>query len=128
MPDQKPSPWWSPDRLADRRPFLLARNRITTALRADFAARDFVEVETPALQVSPGNEAHLHAFATEVIDISGGRDPLYLRTSPEFAAKKLLRPANRDCSSWPGCGATARAARCMRPSSPCSNGIRRTCR
>ncbi|WP_309606261.1 EF-P lysine aminoacylase EpmA [Phenylobacterium sp.] len=90
MPGQTPSPWWTPDRHADRRPFLLARNRITAALRADFAARDFVEVETPALQVSPGNEAHLQAFATEAVDIAGGREPLYLRTSPEFAAKKLL--------------------------------------
>ncbi len=68
----------------------MARNRITAAVRGWFEARDFVEVETPALQVSPGNEAHLHAFATEAIDLSGGRAPLYLRTSPEFAAKKLL--------------------------------------
>ena len=74
----------------DRRPFLLARNRITTAVLDWFAARDFVEVETPALQVSPGNEAHLHAFATEALSLSGERAPLYLRTSPEFAAKKLL--------------------------------------
>lgn len=49
-----------------------------------------MEVETPALQVSPGNEAHLHAFATEALDLSGGRAPLFLRTSPEFTAKKLL--------------------------------------
>ncbi|WP_372786148.1 EF-P lysine aminoacylase EpmA [Phenylobacterium sp.] len=90
MPELQPSPWWSPDRHADRRPFLIARNRITTAVRAWFEARDFVEVETPALQVSPGNEAHLHAFATEAIGPGGGRSPLYLRTSPEFAAKKLL--------------------------------------
>jgi lysyl-tRNA synthetase class 2 len=90
VPDQSPSPWWTPERHADRRPFLLARNRITAAVRAWFTARDFVEVETPALQVSPGNEAHLHAFATEAIDLSGVRAPLYLRTSPEFAAKKLL--------------------------------------
>ena len=90
MPDQTPSPWWTPERHADRRPFLLARNRITAAVREWFAARDFVEVETPALQVSPGNEAHLHAFATQAIDLSGVRAPLYLRTSPEFAAKKLL--------------------------------------
>jgi lysyl-tRNA synthetase class 2 len=68
----------------------LGRNRITAAVRAWFAARDFVEVETPALQVSPGNEAHLHAFATEAVGIAGERSPLYLRTSPEFAAKKLL--------------------------------------
>ena len=90
MPEQTPSPWWTPDRHADRRPFLLARSRITAAVRNWFGDRDFVEVETPALQVSPGNEAHLHAFATEAIGISGDRAPLYLRTSPEFAAKKLL--------------------------------------
>lgn len=90
MPDQTSSPWWTPDRHADRRPFLLARNRITSAIRAWFEARDFVQVETPALQVSPGNEAHLHAFATEAIGLGGHRAPLYLRTSPEFAAKKLL--------------------------------------
>jgi len=61
-----------------------------SAIRAWFAGRDFVEVETPALQVSPGNEAHLHAFATEAITPAGERNPLYLRTSPEFAAKILL--------------------------------------
>jgi lysyl-tRNA synthetase class 2 len=69
---------------------LLARNRVTAALRAWFTAQDFVEVETTALQVSPGNETHLHAFATEFIGPGGERPPLYLRTSPEFACKKLL--------------------------------------
>ena len=90
MPEHEPSPWWSPDRHADRRPFLRARGRIVRAIRAWFEARDFVEVEPPAVQVSPGNEAHLHAFATEAVGIAGDRQPLYLRTSPEFAAKKLL--------------------------------------
>jgi len=66
------------------------RNRILAAFRAWFAARDFVEAETACLQVSPGNEAHLSAFATEVIGASGARTPLYLHTSPEFACKKLL--------------------------------------
>jgi lysyl-tRNA synthetase class 2 len=68
----------------------VARSRIVRAVRGWFEAQDFVEVETPALQVSPGNEAHLHAFATEAITPSGARRPLYLRTSPEFAAKSLL--------------------------------------
>ncbi|CAN7458307.1 EF-P lysine aminoacylase EpmA [Rhizobium sp. LjRoot30] len=86
----KPSPWWIPAVHADRRPFLMARNRIRVALAGYFAARDFVEVDTATLQVSPGNEAHLHAFATEGITTSGGRAPLYLHTSPEFACKKLL--------------------------------------
>jgi lysyl-tRNA synthetase class 2 len=84
------SPWWAPDVYADRRPFLIGRARITAALRTWFAARDFVEVETAILQVSPGNEAHLHAFSTELIGVDGQRSPLYLHTSPEFAAKKLL--------------------------------------
>jgi len=47
-------------------------------------------VETPALQTSPGNEAHLHAFATEAVGPEGARHPLFLHTSPEFTCKKLL--------------------------------------
>jgi len=58
------SPFWAPHVHADRRPILLARGRIVAALRAWFAGQDFVEVDTSALQVSPGNEIHLHAFAT----------------------------------------------------------------
>ena len=69
---------------------MLARGRIAAALRTWFAARDFIEVETAALQVSPGNETHLHAFATELIGPDTERHALYLRTSPEFACKKLL--------------------------------------
>lgn len=84
------SPWWSPDRRADRRPRLEARGRIRRAFRAWFEARGFTEVEAAALQVSPGNEAHLHAFATEALSLQGGASPLYLHTSPEFACKKLL--------------------------------------
>lgn len=83
-------PWWHPDKHADRRPFLIARGRIKAALRRWFEDRGFVEVETSALQVSPGNEAHLHAFATEFRTEAGRSTPLYLHTSPEFACKKLL--------------------------------------
>ncbi|MEE1656366.1 EF-P lysine aminoacylase EpmA [Microvirga sp. CF3062] len=85
-----PSPWWTPHVHADRRPFLMGRNRIQAALRGFFAERDFVEVDTATLQTSPGNEAHLHAFVTEAIGLDGSRTPLYLHTSPEFACKKLL--------------------------------------
>ena len=86
----KSPPFWLPGVHAARRPHLLGRSRIATAMRAWFAARDFIEVETAALQVSPGNEIHLHAFATDLIGPGGERAPLYLRTSPEFACKKLL--------------------------------------
>jgi lysyl-tRNA synthetase class 2 len=89
------SPWWRPENHADRRPFLLARNRIKAAFRAWFEARDFLEVETAALQVSPGNEAHLHAFETAALTLSGEAAPLYLHTSPEFSCKKLLAAGER---------------------------------
>ena len=85
-----PSPWWDRDVYADRRPFMLARGRIMAALRDWFRRRGFLEVETPALQVSPGNEVHLHAFATELVSPGGQHARLYLHTSPEFACKKLL--------------------------------------
>jgi lysyl-tRNA synthetase class 2 len=86
----QPSPWWSASRHADRRPFLQARTAIIRALRAWFEEQGFAEVETGILQVSPGNEIHLHAPRTELIRADGTRAPRYLRTSPEFAAKKLL--------------------------------------
>jgi lysyl-tRNA synthetase class 2 len=84
------SPWWDRGVYADRRPFLLARNRILSVFRDWFRQRGFVEVETPVLQVSPGNEVHLHAFATELTAPDGTPTPLYLHTSPEFTCKKLL--------------------------------------
>lgn len=84
------SRWWMPHRHADRRPHLLARGRIKAATLAWFASAGFTEVECAILQPSPGNETHLSAFATERIDPDGARAPLYLHTSPEFAAKKLL--------------------------------------
>jgi lysyl-tRNA synthetase class 2 len=84
------SRWWSPARHRDRRPFLAARNAITKAIRAWFDEQGFVEVETGILQVSPGNEIHLHAPRTELRDSAGQGVTRYLRTSPEFAAKKLL--------------------------------------
>ena len=84
------SPWWSPHVHADRRHLLLTRNRIQAALRGWFAEAGFTEVDTAALQVSPGNEAHLHGFATTAIGNDGQSRPAYLHTSPEFAMKKLL--------------------------------------
>jgi lysyl-tRNA synthetase class 2 len=73
-----------------RRPGLLLRNRIHGAIREYLAEQDFIEADCGALQVSPGNEAHLHAFATTLIDDSGTSHRRYLHTSPEFACKKLL--------------------------------------
>ena len=84
------TPWWDAARHADRRPALLARNRIQAAIRSWFSGQDFIEVDPCALQASPGNEAHLHGFATSAIGNDGVAHPMFLHTSPEFAMKKLL--------------------------------------
>jgi lysyl-tRNA synthetase class 2 len=84
------SPWWSSSRHRDRRPFLAARSAVTKAIRAWFDEQGFAEIETGILQISPGNETHLHAPRTELRDSAGKPFTRYLRTSPEFAAKKLL--------------------------------------
>jgi elongation factor P--(R)-beta-lysine ligase len=82
--------WWQPERFAEKRGKLEARARILAAIRGFFAARGFAEVDTPALQVSPGLEPHLQAFATVLEEPGEGPRPRYLHTSPEFAMKKLL--------------------------------------
>jgi elongation factor P--(R)-beta-lysine ligase len=82
--------WWQPERFAVRRPFLEARARIVKALRRWFDAAGFIEVDTPALQISPGLEPHLKAFATWLETPEGEKRLRYLHTSPEFTMKKLL--------------------------------------
>jgi lysyl-tRNA synthetase class 2 len=90
MPGVSP-PWWHPERYAARRPLLIRRNRVIAAIREYFAQEGFVEVETPALQVSPGIEPYLkrlhHADRRRA---RGGKGVLHLHTSPEYAMKKLL--------------------------------------
>ncbi|QEE22731.1 EF-P lysine aminoacylase GenX [Youhaiella tibetensis] len=93
------SPWWTPSVHEDRRPILLARNRIEAAIRAYFAAHEFILVDPPGLQRSPGNETHLHAFATSAIGNDGLGETLYLHTSPEFSMKKLLAAGERRIAS-----------------------------
>ncbi len=87
-----PTPWWHPEQMAKRRPALEARRAAVKAVRAYFQAEGFLEVETPALQVSPGIERHIHAFKTTLVAQEGLEPPKvrYLHTSPEFAMKKLL--------------------------------------
>ncbi|WP_084570736.1 EF-P lysine aminoacylase EpmA [Methylosinus sp. PW1] len=84
------SPWWARDVYADRKPFLKARARIAAALRQFFSTQGFAEVETAALQLSPGNETHISAFGVDLVSDAGEASRLYLHTSPEFSCKKLL--------------------------------------
>lgn len=77
----RPAPHSPDPRPSDRAPFLTARHAVVGAARTWFAAEGFVEVETPCLVAAPGAEVHLNAYQV------GDR---YLRTSPEFAHKRLL--------------------------------------
>jgi lysyl-tRNA synthetase class 2 len=82
---------WEAKSIALRMNFLIARGHMVTAMRSFFANRDFIEVETPSLQVSPGMEPHLKAFSTRLEEpFADSERELYLHTSPEFAMKKLL--------------------------------------
>jgi elongation factor P--(R)-beta-lysine ligase len=112
-----------PDRHADRRPFLLARGPHRRGAARWFDGAGFVEVETAALQVSPGNETHLHAFATELVGPDGARGAALSctprRNSP---ARSCSPPASGGSFDSPASSATASAGPCTIRSSPCSNG------
>ena len=101
-------------------------SRSRRRLRAWFAAQGFIEVETAALQVSPGNETHLHAFATDLIGPGGERRPLYLRTSPEFACKKLLAAGETRIVDFARVFRNRERGRCIIRNSRCWNGTGRT--
>lgn len=85
-----PQPSWHPESLAARLPFLRRRARLARAVRAFFDARGYLEVDTFYAVPTPGEEVHLRAFRTEHERPDGGRTPLWLHTSPEFAMKRLL--------------------------------------
>lgn len=84
-------PAWAPHRLAARLPHLRRRARLVAETRAWFTARGYAEVETPCLVPCPGMEPHLDAFETRYeAKLGEAGQRLFLRTSPEFAIKKLL--------------------------------------
>ncbi len=92
--------WWQPHRHEGRRPALLARNRIQRGIRNWLDDNDFIEVDPAALAISPGNETHLHGFATCLIGNDGIARQMYLHTSPEFAMKKLLAAGERRIAAF----------------------------
>lgn len=73
---------WQPTATLDA---LAARARLLAATRGFFAARNVMEVETPALVNAAVTDVNIASFA--VPDGGGG---LHLHTSPEYAMKRLL--------------------------------------
>lgn len=83
--------WWDPKKFGAKRPFLETRASIIKEIRRFFDDQDFLEVETPILQVCPVIDAHIRAFGTDFRGVDGEvKGRLYLHTSPEFAMKKLM--------------------------------------
>jgi len=70
---------------------LRLRAELLARIRAFFATRDVLEVETPLLSAAAITDPHLASFAT-VYSGPGPRygQTLYLHTSPEFPMKRLL--------------------------------------
>lgn len=83
--------WWMPHKFNEKAEFLRVRAHVFKGIRLFFDGRDFIEVQTPILQVCPVMDAHIHAFSTQLkaVDRSIAKD-MYLHTSPEFDMKKLL--------------------------------------
>ncbi len=77
---------------------LLLRARLYAAIRAFFAARAVLEVETPMLSAAANTEPNIESFATRFsghVDV--GPPGRWLRTSPEFPLKRLLAAGVGDC-------------------------------
>jgi lysyl-tRNA synthetase class 2 len=70
---------------------LRLRADILAKIRAFFAEREVLEVETPLLASAPVTDLHLHALSCRYRGpgVDEGRE-LFLQTSPEFAMKRLL--------------------------------------
>ena len=83
--------WWLPHNFEKTGHILKKRARILGLIRNFFDSRDYTEVDTPALQICPVIDAHIHAFETHLFDVSRTKEKtMYLHTSPEFDMKKLL--------------------------------------
>ncbi len=69
-----------------------ARQTLYAALRSFFGAHGYLEVETPILVPTPGQEPHIDPFEAPFVPQTGvgERRSLWLHTSPEYAMKRLL--------------------------------------
>lgn len=76
---------------------LRRRARIMADVRAFFAERGVLEVETPYLSHAATTELHLHSLTTRLY--SG--DTLYFHTSPEYPMKRLLAAGSG--AIWQAC-------------------------
>ncbi len=74
------------------------RARLYATIRTLFAQRDVLEVETPVLSVAGNTDPNIESFSLEFSGRTDGAPRTrWLRTSPEFALKRLLAAGVGDC-------------------------------
>jgi lysyl-tRNA synthetase class 2 len=81
-------PW----RPTAHRPMLERRAALLARIRAFFAARGVLEVDTPFLVNHPVSDVHVHSARVDFPDAP----PHFLHTSPEYAMKRLLAAGSGD--------------------------------
>jgi len=82
----------------DRIASLQLRARLYALMRAFFADRHVLEVETPILSEAGNTEPNIESFSTTFSGhVDAGARERWLRTSPEFPLKRLLAAGIGDC-------------------------------
>jgi elongation factor P--(R)-beta-lysine ligase len=83
---------------ADRIASLQMRARLYALIRAFFANRHVLEVETPILSAAGNTDPNIKSFGTTFSGhVDAGARERWLRTSPEFPLKRLLAAGIGDC-------------------------------
>ena len=86
---------WQPSASFDA---IRLRAKLNAAIRAFFAERGVLEVETPVLSVAGNTEPNIASFALEFSGRTDGAPRTrWLRTSPEYPLKRLLAAGLGDC-------------------------------
>jgi lysyl-tRNA synthetase class 2 len=77
---------------------LRQRAALNALIRAFFAERDVLEVETPMLSAAGNTEPNIDSFHTRFSGhVDAGNPQRWLRTSPEYPLKRLLAAGVGDC-------------------------------
>lgn len=78
--------------------YLRLRAGVYAGIRAFFAARHVLEVETPMLSAAGNTDPNIQSFSTRFTGhVDAGSPWRWLRTSPEFPLKRLLAAGVGDC-------------------------------